>query len=99
LFALIFFITNFLDLFVEANENYHEYLSAFTDFDKNVVTALQNKYEGISYKMIYENPITADHIDMIHMKELRIQVWTVNDSSQLQSVKSMKPDFIQSEVY
>ncbi|MDP2336816.1 MAG: glycerophosphodiester phosphodiesterase family protein [Bacteroidota bacterium] len=92
-------ITQFLDLFVETNQDYHEYLSIFDDFDKGTVTALQKKYDGISYKNDFLNSITADHINLVHQKGLRIQVWTTMDSTQLAEIKSINPDYIQSEVF
>jgi len=92
-------ITQFLDLFVETNVDYHEYYSVFDDFDKGSVTALQKHYDGISYKNDFANPITADHINLLHQKGLRIQVWTPSDSTQLADLKKINPDYIQSEVY
>lgn len=92
-------ITQFLDLFVETNQDYHEYLSVFDDFDKGAITALQKKYDGISYKNDFENSLTSDHIKLIHQKGLRIQVWTTSDSIQLAEIKKIDPDYIQSEVF
>lgn len=92
-------ITQFLDLFVETNQDYHEYLSIFDDFDKGTVTALQKGYDGISYKNDFTNSITADHINLVHQKGLRIQVWTTMDSTQLADIRKIKPDYIQSEVF
>ena len=92
-------ITQFLDLFVESDQVYHEYLSIFDDFDKGAVIALQKKYDGISYKIDFANSITADHINLVHQKGLRIQVWTTADSTQLADIKKINPDYIQSEVF
>jgi glycerophosphoryl diester phosphodiesterase len=92
-------IPQFLDLFVETDQQYHEYLSILNDYDKGSVTALEKKYDGISFKIDSSNAISADFIDLIHQKGLRIQIWTTLDSLQLAETKKIYPDFIQSEVF
>jgi hypothetical protein len=92
-------ITQFLDLFVETKQNYHEYISILNDFDKGSVTALQKSYDGISFKNDSSNVINSEFIDLIHRKGLRIQIWTIVDSLQLEATKKLQPDFIQSEVF
>jgi glycerophosphoryl diester phosphodiesterase len=92
-------IPQFLDLFVETDQKYHEYISILTDYDKGSVTALQKNYDGISFKNDSSNSISSDYIDLMHQKGLRIQIWTTLDSLQLADAKKIHPDFIQSEVF
>ena len=73
------------------------YLSTFGDFKEGCRKALKFKYEGISFAYDRGESIDADDIELIHRKGLRIQVWVINDLQQIETLKNMKVDFIQTD--
>lgn len=87
----------FLDYVKEANPNIKCYLTAFGDFERGMLKALENGYDGISFQYKFDEEINAQHVELLHRKGLKIQLWTVDSQSDLDEAISLKPDFIQTE--
>jgi len=79
--------TNFIDT----------YLSANGDFELGISRALEGGFSGISFKYKYRDNITKEHIDLLHRKGLKIQLWTVDNPNDIEEAISLKPDFIQTD--
>ena len=73
------------------------YLTSFGDFELGISRALDAGFSGISFAYKVKEPISKAQIDLIHRKGLKIQLWTVNDSSDMSEAVSLNPDFIQTD--
>ncbi|MFN8206880.1 MAG: glycerophosphodiester phosphodiesterase [Bacteroidales bacterium] len=71
------------------------YLSTNGDFELGVSRALKAGFTGISFKFKYDEEITKEHVEMIHRKGLKIQVWTVDEPDDMLEALGLNPDFIQ----
>jgi glycerophosphoryl diester phosphodiesterase len=87
----------FLDYVKDGNSNIKCYLTAFGDFERGMLKALENGYDGISFEYKFDEEINAQHVELLHKKGLKIQLWTVNTESDLDEAISLKPDFIQTD--
>lgn len=87
----------FLDFIKKNSNNIGIYLTTLGDFERGMMLALESGYTGISFKYKFDEEITKDHIDLIHKKGLRIQLWTVNDEGNILEAISLNPDFIQTD--
>jgi glycerophosphoryl diester phosphodiesterase len=84
--------------YIKMNADYIEtYLTSFGDFELGVSRALDAGFSGISFAYGVKEEITKEQIDLIHRKGLKIQLWTVNDSSEIKAAIAMNPDFIQTD--
>ncbi len=73
------------------------YLTSFGDFELGVSRVLDAGFSGISFAFRVKEEITKEQIDLIHRKGLKIQLWTVNDTSDIKEAISMNPDYIQTD--
>jgi glycerophosphoryl diester phosphodiesterase len=87
----------FLDYVKDYNSNIKCFLTAFGDFERGMLKALENGYNGISFEYKFDEEINAQHVELLHRKGLQIQLWTVNDTSNIKEAITLKPDFIQTE--
>jgi glycerophosphoryl diester phosphodiesterase len=71
------------------------YLSTNGDFELGASRALKAGFTGISFKFKYDEEITKEHVEMIHRKGLKIQLWTVDEPDDMQEALELNPDFIQ----
>ena len=84
--------------YIKRNCDYIEtYLTSFGDFELGVSRALDAGFSGISFAFKVKEPVTAAQIDLIHRKGLKIQLWTVYSSGDIDEAKAMNPDFIQTD--
>jgi glycerophosphoryl diester phosphodiesterase len=84
--------------YIKMNSDFIEtYLTSFGDFELAVSRALDAGFSGISFAFKVKEEITKEQVGLIHRKGLKIQLWTVNDSSEISEAKSMNPDFIQTD--
>lgn len=84
--------------YIKRNSNFIEtYLTSFGDFELGISRALNAGFSGISFAYGVKEPISAAHINLIHRKGLKIQLWTVNDSSNIEEAILMNPDYIQTD--
>lgn len=70
------------------------YLTTLGDFERGMLLVLKAGYEGISFKYNFNEMITADHINLLHKKGIKIQLWTLNDEDIINEALLLKPDFI-----
>jgi hypothetical protein len=73
------------------------YLTANGDFERAMQLSLESGYQGISFKYKFKEEISADHINLIRKKGLKIQLWTVNSEDDLKEALLINPDFIQTD--
>ncbi len=73
------------------------YLSTNGDFELGVSRALHAKFTGISFKYMFDEDINAEDISLIHRKGLKIHLWTINDTTQIEDAVLLKPDYIQTD--
>jgi len=71
------------------------YLGTTGDFERGMQIALEEGYSGISFKYKFDEEITAEHVQMIRKKGLKIQLYTVDDEEELREALSINPDYIQ----
>lgn len=84
--------------YIEQNCDFIEtYLTSFGDFELGISRALQGGFAGISFKCGYKEILTKEHIEMMHRKGLKIQLWTVNDTADINEYVGMKADIIQTD--
>jgi glycerophosphoryl diester phosphodiesterase len=73
------------------------YLSTFGDFERGVSRALNAGFSGISFRCDTISAVDGKMIDLIHRKGLKIQLWTLDEPSDIKEAMKMKPDFIQTD--
>jgi glycerophosphoryl diester phosphodiesterase len=73
------------------------YLTTFGDFNDGMHKALKAGYEGLSFKYDANNPPSQDMMDNLRAKELRIQIWTINDKAEILEALKLKPDYLQTD--
>jgi glycerophosphoryl diester phosphodiesterase len=69
----------------------------FGDVDEGLANAAAIKAKGISLEYGVEE-VNADVVSLIHNKGYGLILWTINDSADIKSVWSYKPDFIETDV-
>lgn len=89
--------TTFLNFVKRHSSGIGIYLTTNGDFERGIGIALEEGYDGISFKYKFDEEITARHVEMIHAKGLRIQLWTVNEEADILEALSLNPDFIQTD--
>jgi len=88
---------DFLYYIKENTDCIETYLTSFGDFELAVSRALDAGFSGISFAYKAKEEITKEQIDLIHRKGLKIQLWTVNDTSNIREAVSVNPDYIQTD--
>lgn len=73
------------------------YLTSFGDFERAMQLSLESGYDGISFKYLFIEELTSDHIQLLRKKGLKIQLWTVNTAEEISEALSINPDFIQTD--
>lgn len=73
------------------------YLTTLGDFERGILIALEQGYAGISFKYKFDEEITPDHIQLLHKKGLKIQLWNINSKEDFLEAISLNPDFIQTD--
>lgn len=73
------------------------YLTTFGDFELGVSKALYGKFTGISFKYKFKETLTKEKIDLIHLKGLKIHLWTVNTEIDMEEALLLGVDYIQTD--
>jgi hypothetical protein len=73
------------------------YLQSWGDFERAMLLSLESGYAGISFKYKFKEDITADNIELVRRKGLKVQLWTVNSEEDLDEALLINPDFIQTD--
>jgi len=90
-------VASFLTYLESHSKGIETYLTTLGDFERGIQIALKGGYTGISFKYMFDEEITSDHIYLIRKKGLKIQLWTVNDAEDIQEAISINPDYIQTD--
>ena len=86
--------------YIKSHSDFIEtYLTTFGDFEMGISRALYAGFSGISFKYKFQEDIVREQIDLLHRKGLKIQLWTVNNSNDLQEAKNLGADFIQTDSF
>lgn len=84
--------------YIKSNCNFIEtYLTTLGDFELGSSRALHAGFSGISFQYNIREEITKEHVDLIHRKGLKIQLWTLNDTAEIRNAMQLNPDFIQTD--
>jgi glycerophosphoryl diester phosphodiesterase len=83
--------------YIKTHSKMETYLATLGDFELGISRALDSGFSGISFHYKYDEPLSKAQVDLLHRKGLKIQLWTVNDSADLEEAKSLIPDFIQTD--
>jgi glycerophosphoryl diester phosphodiesterase len=73
------------------------YLTSLGDFERAMQLCLESGYAGISFKYKFKEEITAENIQLIRRKGLKVQLWTVNSEDDIREALSINPDYIQTD--
>ena len=73
------------------------YLTTLGDFERGMLLALKEGYSGISFKYNFDEIITAEHIQLLHKKGVKIQLWTIDAPDEINTALSLNPDYIQTD--
>ena len=91
-------VASFLNYLKKLSNNKIEcYLTTLGDFERGMLLALKEGYSGISFKYNFDEIITKDHIDLLHKKGIKIQLWTVDEEDEMALALSLNPDYIQTD--
>jgi len=84
--------------YIKSNCNFIEtYLTTLGDFELGSSRALHAGFSGLSFKYNYLEKITKEHVDLMHKKGLKLQLWTLNDTVEIRKAFNLDPDFIQTD--
>jgi len=89
--------TSFLSYLQKKSNRIETYISTLGDFERGMQIALKGGYTGMSFKYMFDEEITSDHIYLIRKKGLKIQLWTVDEPDAIEEAISINPDFIQTD--
>ena len=89
--------TTFLKYIMRRDKDVQCYLCVNGDFERGMLIALEAGCHGISFKYKFDEEITGEHIQLLHKKGLRIQLYVVNKPEDIVEAIAMKPDFIQTD--
>lgn len=78
-------------------EGIETYLLTNGDFELGISRALHGEFSGISFKYMFDEDITAEGINLIHRKGLKIHLWTLNDTTKIKDAILLGPDYIQTD--
>lgn len=84
-----------LDYLLSKNSGAGVYLTAYGDFERAVLIALKQKYSGISFKTNIGEKLTAEKIELMHKKGLKIIVWNLQSNDEIPFYEDIKTDYIQ----
>lgn len=73
------------------------YLISLGDFERAMQLSLESGFTGISFKYKFKEEITAENIQLIRKKGLKVQLWTVNSEEDIREALSINPDYIQTD--
>lgn len=73
------------------------YLTSLGDFERAMQLSLESGYTGISFKYKFKEEITAENIQLIRRKGLKVQLWTVNSEDDIREALAINPDYIQTD--
>jgi len=85
-----------LKRFKEKDPSIACYLTTYGNYNQGVYRALKANFDGLSFKF-ENNNISQSQIDELHNKGLKIQLWTINNLEDINTVKLLRPDFIQTD--
>lgn len=86
--------------YVKSNSDFIEtYLTTLGDYELGVSRALESGFSGISFKYKFTAPITKEQIDLLHRKGLKIHLWPVNGTEDIEEAKALGADFIQTDTF
>lgn len=88
---------SFLGYIKKKSDGIETYLTTLGDFERGMQIALKGGFSGLSFKYNFDEEITVDHIYLIRKKGLKIQLWTVNETDEIEQAISINPDFIQTD--
>lgn len=88
---------SFLNFIKERSSGIDCYLTSLGDFERAMLLSLQEGYTGISFKYNFKEQLSADHIQLLRKKGLKIQLWTVDDVPTIEEAISIHPNFIQTD--
>lgn len=74
------------------------YLATLGDFELGISRALEAGFSSVSFHFKFKEPISAEMVDLIHRKGLKIQLWTVLEED-LEEAKATRADFIQTDYF
>lgn len=86
-----------LDYIKKRSSDIECYLVSWGDFERAFMLILENGYDGLSFKYKFDELITAESVNLLHNKGLKIQLWTVNSPADIEEALELNPDFIQTD--
>lgn len=75
------------------------YLTTLGDYELGVSRALESEFSGISFKYQFSESISKEQIDLLHRKGLKIHLWPVNGTEDIEEAKLLGADFIQTDTF
>ncbi|MEI7802364.1 MAG: glycerophosphodiester phosphodiesterase [Bacteroidota bacterium] len=82
-----------LNQFRNNSSNYQLYLDSFGDFETGMKKAMKANYTGLSCKVKDDN-LSKEMIDEMHRNGLKVDVWTIDEDTDINKYISWKADFI-----
>jgi glycerophosphoryl diester phosphodiesterase len=74
------------------------YLVTLGDFELGVSRALDAGFSGVSFQFKKDEPLTKELVDLMRRKGMKIQLWTIKDSGDMDAALAVQPDFIQTDL-
>lgn len=88
---------DFLHYIKTHSENIETYLTTLGDLELGISRALDSGFSGISFDYTHKNSVSKELIELMHRKGLKIQLWTLFGSNDIEEALLLKPDFIQTD--
>lgn len=90
--------TTVLDYVKSKKTEVKTYVNSYGHFEREMLIALKQGYNGISYKNNIGEALTKEKIDLIHKKGLKIIVWNLNSNNEIKGLQEIGVDYIQMDL-
>lgn len=77
------------------NSNVQTFIYSYGNFEKQMLVALDNDLDGISYKSNFGDLLDNDKMYLLHKKGLKVMAWNIPDSASQAYLVSIQVDLLQ----
>jgi len=88
-------LTSVLNWAKGKNNHVQTFLYSYGNFEQDMLIALDNGIDGLSYKSNFGDTLNADRMYLLHKKGLKVVAWNIPDSSYQSFLESIQVDYLE----
>ena len=77
------------------NSSVQTFLYSYGNFEQQMLIALKNNLDGLSYKADFGDTLNAERMYLLHKKGLKVMAWNIPDTSYQAYLESIEVDLLQ----